>query len=518
MKLNLPVTQVNYELPDGETLVSTTDTTGRITHCNQSFVNASGFDYDELLGQPHDIVRHPDVPPEAFKDLWATIGRGRPWTGIVKNRRKNGDHYWVVANVTPVMVNGKPKAYMSVRLKPTPEQIRAAEALYAQIAAERSQPKPRFKLHAGGIRGTGLSDFPMRRHRLTLMQRVTGMLGTVLALVLAPLWLGLPMAGAWQAGLAVLGVAAFLAWFKVRIDTPLAKAEDFSNALAGCALDQKLEHDPHNPLGIMMRNLWLTGLNMRAIVTDVRAEVQGMASATQDIHRGSVELSAHTDSQAAGVEETSAAADEITGTVAQTAETALSLSALSTQTSGVAERGGRSVEDVAQSMQRIQASSGRITDIIEVIEKIAFQTNLLALNAAVEASHAGEHGRGFGVVASEVRALARRSSDAAQQIRDLIRASGQEVEQGSATVDSAAATIRHTVESVLQVTTQLEEITQATREQALGVTQISEAMHDLDRVTQRNQALAQESATACEALNKRAATLQRAVQVFRLTD
>ncbi|MEN9483479.1 MAG: chemotaxis protein, partial [Pseudomonadota bacterium] len=167
--------------------MSTTDAQGRILYCNPAFIEVSGFVREELLGQPHNLIRHPDMPAEAFRDMWTTIAGGEPWSGIVKNRRKNGDHYWVVANVTPVMVNGKPKAYMSVRLKPTPEQIRAAEALYAQIAAERSQPKPRFKLHAGGIRGTGLSDFPMRRHRLTLMQRVTGMLGTVLALVLAPL-------------------------------------------------------------------------------------------------------------------------------------------------------------------------------------------------------------------------------------------------------------------------------------------------------------------------------------------
>jgi aerotaxis receptor len=110
MKINLPVTQTEYELPDGAILVSTTDLSGHITHCNRGFVEASGFDYSELLGQAHDIVRHPDVPPEAFKDMWSTIGRGRPWTGIVKNRRKNGDHYWVQANVTPVMEAGKPKA------------------------------------------------------------------------------------------------------------------------------------------------------------------------------------------------------------------------------------------------------------------------------------------------------------------------------------------------------------------------------------------------------------------------
>ena len=115
MRNNLPITQREYDYPSSEIIVSTTDAQGRITHCNRAFVEISGYDYEELLGQPHNIVRHPDVPPEAFKDLWATVGRGRPWTGVVKNRRKNGDHYWVQANVTPIMHQGKPAGYMSVR-------------------------------------------------------------------------------------------------------------------------------------------------------------------------------------------------------------------------------------------------------------------------------------------------------------------------------------------------------------------------------------------------------------------
>ena len=130
MKINLPVTQTEVEMPEGAVLVSTTDTQGRITHCNRAFVQISGFSYDELLGQPHHLVRHPDMPSEAYADMWSTIGRGRPWSGIVKNRCKNGDFYWVQANVSPVMEGGKPAGYMSVRLKPTRDQVREAEQLY----------------------------------------------------------------------------------------------------------------------------------------------------------------------------------------------------------------------------------------------------------------------------------------------------------------------------------------------------------------------------------------------------
>src|SRR5450830_1633640 len=141
MKINHPVTQTEVEMADGMVLVSTTDPQGRITHCNRAFVQMSGFSYDELLGQPHNLVRHPDMPPEAYADMWSTIGRGRPWSGIVKNRCKNGDFYWVQANVSPVMEGGKPTGYMSVRLKPTREQVRQAEQLYRDMAEEKASAR-----------------------------------------------------------------------------------------------------------------------------------------------------------------------------------------------------------------------------------------------------------------------------------------------------------------------------------------------------------------------------------------
>lgn len=519
MKINLPVTQQEYELPEGETLVSTTDLTGRITHCNQAFVLASGFDYNELLGQPHDIVRHPDVPPEAFKDLWSTIGRGRPWSGIVKNRRKNGDHYWVIANVTPVMQGGKPAAYMSVRLKPTRDQIRAAEALYAQIAAERKSGKKTFVLHAGKLRPTGWRNWLGKLHRVNLQQRAALGITGVVALVLAPLFL-LDTSPAWSALAAlaggVLGAVCFMTWFTHAVSTPLKRADQLAGEVASCNLDGQITYSTTSPLGSLMRRLWLVNLNMRAIVADVRAEVRGMNNATQSMYSGSLELAGRTSSQAAGVEKTSSAVEQIAGAVSQTAATANELAAMSTNASQLADQGGEAVDEVARSMQRIQTSSKRITDIIEVIEMLAFQTNLLALNAAVEASHAGDQGRGFGVVASEVRALAGRSTQAAQQIRDLIRDSSNEVDQGSQIVESAAATIRHAVESVQQVSKRLEEITLATREEAQGVQEISQAMQVLDDVTQQNTALVQQQTGACEGLDARANTLTRAVSVFTM--
>ena len=520
MRNNLPVSQNEYVLPDGDILVSTTDLTGRITHCNQGFVQASGFDYDELLGQPHDIVRHPDVPPEAFKDLWSTIGRGRPWTGIVKNRRKNGDHYWVQANVTPVMENGKPKAYMSVRLKPSREQIQEAQALYTLIAQQRSSGNHTFRLHAGKGRPFGLRDNLTKFNRLSLRGRTgVGLIALVL-LTLSPAWLftdqGVATVSLMQLAAGLLSATVFWHWFGTAVSSPLRDAHHLANELACCNLDGNSEYNANSPLGSLMRRLWLIKLNMRAIVSDVHAEVVGLRHAAQEIVQGSMELSERTDSQAQEVEKTSAAVEEISATVGNTADTASSLASLSSQASSEAAAGAISIDHVSDSMHQIQTSSSRITEIVGVIEQLAFQTNLLALNAAVEAAHAGDQGRGFAVVATEVRALAHRSSAAAKQVRDLILTSASQVSAGSSTVDAAGDTIRKAVEQVHLVTQRLGEITLATKEESHGVAQISEAMQLLDDVTRQNANLVQQSLMACDALSARTNTLTRAVAIFSL--
>ncbi|MFN3861393.1 MAG: PAS domain-containing protein, partial [Roseateles sp.] len=151
MRNNQPITQREYPFPAGQVLVSVTDPQGRITWCNPAFVAVSGYAEAELLGQPHNIVRHPDMPEEAFRDLWATVESGHPWQGLVKNRRKNGDHYWVLANATPVFAGERIVGYMSVRSAPTREQVQAAEALYAQMREQAARGRQRLALRGGQV-------------------------------------------------------------------------------------------------------------------------------------------------------------------------------------------------------------------------------------------------------------------------------------------------------------------------------------------------------------------------------
>nr|WP_315473469.1 methyl-accepting chemotaxis protein [uncultured Rhodoferax sp.] len=518
MRTNLPVTQREYEYPADQMLVSMTDTKGIITHCNHAFVETSGFTYEELIGQPHNLVRHPDMPPEAYKDMWQTIGHGHPWTALVKNRRKNGDHYWVQANVTPILENGKPKGYMSVRIKPSRQDTQAAEALYAQMRADAQQGGGSIYLRGGEVRYKGPRGWFGALTRITLTARLgLALLGMTL-LAMVPQFLGMQ---GWQAVAAqlaslLLGAGCVLAWFQLRFAAAIGAAETFADDLAGCNLTTTVDGQYPPPLGTMIRALRQIQINLRAVVGDVRGEIAIFTRSAAEIAEGGMDLSSRTESQASSLEETAASMEELSSTVKQTAETANRVSGQSAKSTDIATQGGAAVHQVSQAMQAIDASSGKMRDIIGVIEGIAFQTNILALNAAVEAARAGEQGRGFAVVATEVRALAQRSGVAAKEIRELIAQSSEQISAGYQQMTGAGRTIDEVVKSVKEVGELIQQISNATKEQAVGIAQVNEAVTQLDTVTQQNAALVEESAASAAGLNSSAATLARSVQVFKL--
>lgn len=518
MRVNLPVTQREYDYPASQMLVSTTDAQGRITHCNDAFVQVSGYSYAELMGQPHNLIRHPDMPEEAFKDMWATIGRGRPWTGIVKNRRIDGDHYWVEANVTPIVENGKPVGYMSVRFKPSREQVRAAEALYVRVIAERDRARPRFRLHAGHVRPEGWRDTLGKLHRLSPTQRLAIGLA-LLSSSPAIFWLFGAISTATavvQAGTLVAFGVAILAWFKYRLMAALEDVDSFAGDLASCNLTTPFERLHPHVLTSLIRRIWQIQVNLRAVIGDVRKEVDAFSAATRDISAGSTDLSRRTEAQANDLERTAAAMEQIAGAVRQSAETASDVAIQSEKSRQDASLGGQAVGHAHETMHTIRKSSNQVESIIAIIESIAFQTNILALNAAVEAARAGDQGRGFAVVATEVRALAQRSAGAAREIRELISNSTRQIEAGAQHMEAARSSIDTLVTSVENVTTLMQQITHASGEQSTGVAEVNRAISALEAATQENAALVEESAHSVDILNQRTSTLARTVQVFRV--
>lgn len=521
MRKNLPVSDREYPFPKGQTLVSTTDTKGRITYCNSIFIEVSGFERLELLGQPHNMIRHPDMPEEAFRDMWETISSGRPWSAPVKNRRKNGDYYWVMANATPLLENGQPIGYMSVRTEATREQIGAAEQLYAKMREEKAQGRQLHVLQAGRlIKRTAMG-------RLTEAMRLGMSVKILLAMValaltgrlfdaLFPAATGLLMA----VGVLTSVVVVVLAWYYVTGLTvrPLSGLVKAANRIAAGDLTSTVERTRNDQLGELQTALGQLGVNLKSIVRDARDQSGEMVYATAEIAQGNLDLSQRTEAQASNLEQTAASMEEITSTVRMSAESANQASSLTSEVVQVSERGSLAVDEVGATMKSIHESSRKIGEITQVIDSIAFQTNILALNAAVEAARAGEQGRGFAVVASEVRALAQRTLTAAKEIKLLIENSASEVALGATKTDAARTTMLQAVEGVRRVNTLVEEISNATREQLSGITQINSAIAQLDTITQQNAALVEEIAASAQSLEGLARSTTETVQVFKIDD
>ncbi len=897
MRTNLPVTDVEIQLDDQALIVSKTDLKGRITYINKDFVDVSGFSEAELIGQPHNVVRHPDMPVEAFADLWRDLQAGRPWTGMVKNRCKNGDYYWVLANATPICEDGEVVGYMSVRRKATRQQIDAAVASYrlfrertagnreirhGSVVTGREGLFSKFslknKLTAGfgallvallavaalgvwGITDTygtmsalyssrlqttealadirklmaddrsqlllalqhdpagenaSMHDHPLDfhfkqidvnvaaiaarwadysdgvdtdKHRQAaqdfsevraryldeglkpalaaveagrfaeanrillakinplfweLEQRASELLAVrveedrlemqaseeivkndkqaIVLIVLLAFVAGIAIAlgitrsisrsvkavreslqalsqgdyarpvdisrndemgkimqavqsmqiqqgfnlaeiervsndnlririaldcassnlriaddtgqvvyantgllntlrqiepalkisqpgftvdgfvgsnigafyadqqaalkgfreqqgtrktemkiggrifsvisnpiinergerlgtvGEWidrtadlnaQHSVAALVSQASAGDLGARLDTDamegfykelgaginslletsgkaIGEIAELLSRIAAGDLTRVLDSEFQGTFGRLRDDANQTVMQLRSLVGGIQSASRMINVAANEIASGNQDLSSRTEEQASSLEETASSMEQLTGTVRQNAENAKQANELAASAQQVAIRGGQVVEQVVQTMSAIQQSSGKIADIIGVIDGIAFQTNILALNAAVEAARAGEQGRGFAVVATEVRSLAQRSAAAAKEIKALISDSVDRVEAGNELVDQAGRTMADVVASIKRVARIMSEISDASHEQSAGIDQVGYAVSQIDEVTQQNAALVEEAAAAAESLQEQAHELAQVVAVFRV--
>ena len=317
---------------------------------------------------------------------------------------------------------------------------------------------------------------------------------------------------------AALALGIFAAVMITRsIVAPLRRAVKLASTVAAGDLSSRIDTQGKDETAQLLQALDGMQSSLIGVVANVRSNAEGVATASAQIAQGNLDLSGRTEGQARALEETAASMDQLGSTVKQNADNARQANDLAQSASTVAILGGEVVGQVVETMKGINDSSQKISDIISVIDGIAFQTNILALNAAVEAARAGEQGRGFAVVASEVRSLAGRSADAAKEIKALITASVERVEQGTALVDKAGATMTEVVTSIQRVTDMVREISAASVEQSAGVSQVGEAVAQMDQVTQQNAALVEESSAAAESLKAQARQLVQAVAVFKLS-
>ena len=522
MKKNLPVTDQEKIFDESCQIVSSTDLKGILRHVNDTFIDVSGFSPDELLDRSHNVVRHPDMPPAAFQNLWDTLKQGRPWMGIVKNRCKNGDYYWVDAFVTPVFDDGKVAGYESVRVKPAAGDVRRAETLYRKL-----------------WKGKGVRNWwPFQALHLKL---ATGF-SAVLAALLAVLYVAADIPPALGAALLGVGSAAGLA-LSWRLTASVRKAAGYAKTLSDNPAMQTVYSGYADEGGQLMYAMKLLQGGLRTVLGRIQAssdnlhtEAEQTAAVVQETCEGIRQQQSETELLATAMEEMSATVKEIaqnTVTASDSAEQANDIAAAGKRTVTTSIDASRllaqEVERAAQVIHRLEQDSETIGGVLDVIRAIAEQTNLLALNAAIEAARAGEQGRGFAVVADEVRTLASRTQASTEEIHGMITSLQAAAGESAEVMKSGQTRAHEAVEYANAVGRELDAITarisgikdlsiqiaSAVEEQSAVSEEISRNVHNINRVAEETAERSAATANSAQSVAGLASSLQALVCRFR---
>lgn len=473
MKTNLPVSGIEKPFTHG-TIITKTDLKGIITYANDAFVELSGFGRDELIGKNHNIVRHPDMPPAAFADLWDTVKAGLPWRGIVKNRCKNGDHYWVEAFVVPIRKNQAIIGYMSARTPPSREQVKAAEKLYAEVANGKSLPKPGF-----------IEKLTIKRGVLALMAlQSLSLIGSVLLG-----YAGYHLENMMLAAITI-GGAFITSTLMIRdMNRGFGKAHKIFESIAEGNLQSRIETGSRSEFGQIQTSLAYMQVHLKVILDEVALASAVIEARSHELEREVATVSHRIHSQSDQVLQASAAIEQMSVSSREVAEYAKSAAAAANHTHAVVENGNtqmtrnmeatsrvvQTVHETGSIIARLNQSVQHINDITNVIQEIAEQTNLLALNAAIEAARAGEQGRGFAVVADEVRRLAERTAQSTADISGMIDNIKHETAVAVASMQQSALGVEESLQLTHASGKNLEEINTASDQVTEMAQHISDA-------------------------------------------